>query len=882
MSPLATTEWYCISMYNGLSHGAWDKQRRYARRRYFSRLFLLCFLPATVGFWLFFYPAISAAILPVQLVALVGAVVGGGFAIWFARRHLPRMASAPLASDVLAAIDRERGASKKGPDVTEFWRLRLEAAIRDKWPGYAVLALTFSIGLNTAAFWLPVASTLFGRPYQAVTLVDRPVVRIDSMRVVSPLDGAITDHSSSDGYIQVHEGAEVSWLVQALVPATHVTLIRDDGETTVANSGDEFYAFQVLAVEPQSYRFRAGRWGVLREERIGRRIEVLPDLPPEPFWLERPPAETDGSEVLAYAWKADDDRAVTAVVLELAGDDDIVRIELFRSDFGVRSTDAFRGRIDPSELPRGDRVTFTLLAYDNDRFGGPNIGRSDPVVVQMRTVEEDHEEWKLSLLSFLRTQTRFLGPVLDKGWAEAPWREFAAERFDGATLLAGTARELADIAGSVKMRSKDAADSLLGIARLYDRVRRNQYGRESDIADVEEAVFRTDELLGNEEAAAIEHKEDRLINRLEQLAEDLTAATVDELDRMFESLLKEMAELAESTKSKRPQLPTELLQRDAFKPEKQSERADLMQQIREALQNGDRERAQELMQQLIEQLKNAQSATKEAAESQRSQSSPSQSELAEQEAALDQLQRRQEEAANRMQEAQQRLNEDAAQLNEEIRRQQAALRQQSAEAQALRQAESALKAGDRDAARAAFEKLGAGMGERMGEQLNRFEQAETAAQKLGQTQRAIESDTAALQKSFREGRHGSAVVNEAMDGARKNMIEAQSALDQKQPGEGANQGWQAAEALNRAKQAVRRQMEQAQQEGQGEGGYAEYQSDRREGENGDDDRGDEAFETPEVETDRRSDRDDVLQGFRRGLPDAGRSVNERYLDRLLH
>lgn len=855
----------------------WAAEKKRTRWRYAAWMSAMVFPAAALLLWIVTAFLVKRAWLPPLGAALLGLVVPFVFLSWWLSRRWRRFDRVGLTPLALRALDRQRGVHSGGITASDFWQHRLKVEIGDRWPGWLVLACTFAVAVNTWQAWIPIVASLVGVNLIKTQQSLAPVVRIESMRVVSPLDGRVSDFSSSDGYVQVHEGSEISWLVRPLVPATHVTLFIGDDAFYLEQDSDVF-AFQTIAAESVIYRFSAGRWGVEWLEHVPRRIEVMPDLPPEPFWLQQPPAESDGASILSYAWRAEDDRAVTAVVLEIAGNETYV-FELFQSD-GTRSTGHYRGQVDPSELPPGDELVFTLIAYDNDRYGGPNAGRSHPISVRMRSLEQSHEDWKLSLLSYLRRQTRFLAAVVNTAWSDVAWNRSAAERLDEASVLAATGRELAEIASSVEMRSRDAVDTLLKIARYYDRVKQNLGGPSQGQANVEEAVFLTDELIGHEEAAGLEHREDQMISRLEQLANQLDHASEAELDRMFNALLREMAEMAEAAQSKRPQLPTELLQQDAFKPEKQSERADLMEQIREAIRQGDRKKAKELMQQLIEQMKNARQQSQEAASMGSELRSGQQ--LAQQEQALNQLRQRQEHAAQQMQAAQQDLEAVGRELSQALDRQSRMAPQFSPEGEALREARQAMQNGDAQSARQAFERLGTRSGEQLNQMLNRLESVQARAEALQKTQDAIAKDTAELAQQMQASPNGSAVASEALEQAEQRMAAASQALKRKQAGEGANQGWQAADHLRRAAEAIRELRQKAEQDQRGQGRYAEYKPGSRGDHDGDSLKNDEQFETPEQNAERAGGREEVLQGFRRGLPEPGRSVNERYLDRLLH
>lgn len=814
---------------------------------------------ARAGWW----PLLAAGL--AALLLAVAAVAAG----WWWRRNQPNPA---LNADLAAALDWRAGVAGSAGAAARVWS-GVGRGARDPWWLGMAAAVEFALLLNTAPLWLPPALTLVGQDWSHTLRVQEPVVRIVDLSL-RDWAGRERRLERSDGYLRVDEGDEVRLRLEATRPATAVAMLREGQRTEWLPLSPEGRAeLRFTAERPFSYRFASTRWGVSRTEALPRRVEVRPDNPPEPRWVRRPLASAASGEWIRFEWTARDDRAVTAVVLEARVDGRSEWIRLWEADEAVTSQVGPAGAtVDPAELPPGTQAVLTLLAWDR-RSGDGRVGRSESLTVELESPEAEHQRLIEALAAHLKDGVHRLGDT----W-EVP-REQASSRAHW-EALARTARELADMAGGLVLRGLDTEAALARVAELWAAGGRETAAREA-LPKARDAVWELDELIGREEAARLEWGQDQLISRLEQLQDGLGDLDDADLQRLMRQIEREMAALADAMRSERPRLADELLQSEALQPEAAEARRDRMQEAREALARGDRDAARQALESLLEDMRQARESLRsvardqlgdvQAAEQRAAEQARRLRELSEQEAALAESQRAHAEARQ--------------ELAEESRRFASRMGQRSGnQAPIPRPAlEQALRGGDSEAARQLLRENPETDRRQAGELARRWSESNRAAEALADRQAEIAGQTQAVRIEMGEGEDGSAVGRQLVEQAEQHMADGQSAALQGDTGEAAQQAQQAARALA---EAARRSSEQAAQAGQ----LAAAPSFRRpsqpggrqgEGERGGPQRHAEPFEAPTPEAGDGS-RAEVLRGFRGGLPEPGREVNERYLDRLLH
>ncbi len=846
---------------------------RLARRAALLRLsdaLLTVGLPAALALWLAGALIARRGLVPPAVVGFAGLLTGALAVIlrlaW--RRGLWRRPG--LDRNTARALDWRAGLPGDAKAAETVWRRAVWAG-RDPWWTALAAALLFGVLLNTAFLWGPSLAALWGRPTGWLIEEHAPLVRLRGLEVVDP-DGSVRDLGRGDGFLRVDEGAVVRWRVEPLRPATAVTLWQDEAVgVTLPIGTDGTAAFAVTAIEAFSYRFSLWRWDVERRERLARRVDVRPDQAPSLRWEERPPARPPAGVWIRFAWRALDDRGVADVALEAVGDGRTVRIELATYAEPVTDSGVVAARIDLAELPPGERLSLTLVGRDADPWDGPNIGRSETLVLTLDSPEAAHEAWLSSLTALLREGVRVLGDGL-----EAPGPRAKVGALAAAADLAARSDALAAEAQGLRLRGRNAEESLAAIAAEWRRA--THPPSTAAIAAAEEAVWATDRLIGREEAARLEWEQEQLVSRLENLTDELDTMGDADLERLMRLIEREMRDVADAMQTRRPQLPSELLQEDALKPEADRERIDRMQAARDAMARGDREEARRQLEALLDELREAREGMQKAAgadqqlSAQAAQGARGEArrleEMAKEQEALGEAQQAWETRRQGLDESTQALAREAFGGEEGAR---------------ARELSRALREGDA----AALQNLAGGLKDGRGGEARRLAEAwrrnEEDRRGLIGRQEDLRERTGALRESGPP--EAGARRGQTLQRAEEKQEGAARALAENSGGEAAMQAWQAAEALREAAALAREREQQAQAQSSSPSFLAPQSrpdgAPRQEGQEGNRPHGDEAFAAPEAGPQAGS-RAEILRGFREGIPDAGREVGERYLDRLLH
>lgn len=384
-------------------------------------------------------------------------------------------------------------------------------------------------------------------------------------------------------------------------------------------------------------RDAGGEWV---EDPAVRTVRALPDEAPTAAIVD-PLGEVvlDAPEVVTLAWMSADDVGLRAVelVVEAPGVEPRRRrlVSFDPSDAPFRRLGEAQVDLRSLALEPGDRVVVAVEAKDGDEVSGPNVGRSNELVLTLASEATRRAE---QLDELRRVLDRGLGALADRLETSVPEdRDAAAARF--ATVQPST-RAFADALGerAEALRQEDTGrptDIALmdGMARRVRRAlsreaaaHRGRVGmverrRELDdavVEEIEDDVLRLDDLLTRarvEDAAQIARELEALRQQIHSLLEELRrtdapearAALLEAIARAEQRMRDLMARIQEMG----TRVPAEFMNPGELTP---GESADALAELREAVQRGDLEAADGLLTDLerrIDQLARALGSTEQ-------------------------------------------------------------------------------------------------------------------------------------------------------------------------------------------------------------------------------------------------------------------------------
>jgi hypothetical protein len=433
--------------------------------------------------------------------------------------------------------------------------------------------------------------------------------------------------------------------------------------------------FQVRA-EEGTYHLLVYRGG---EPEQSRNFTITPeqDLPPDVMLDvgEQEVLELAVNEPIEGLWQARDDYGVRKVGVALNGkemDKVLERPDRRRSEVGGRLT------MSPRDLglQPGDRVRFSVVAWDNDTISGSKRGESQSVelvVLGASGLDQRTSERRLELLEkMIPILARFLtDPTPPGGTAGevAHWGEQVAQRY---TPLTEAADQLWK---GLSTESQDRAivDSVLESGRKLVRYTQTAFEpasreplraestqmlgtlREGATVALEDAILAFHELLRSEAMREIVEQSDALMqvaDQLEQALQEPNAdvqelmAKLDQLERMMDQLAEAASRLDES------QLKEFLNQRD-------SEARRMMEEIRQALAENRLDDARKMMERLSQLAREMGQGIRDEVERRNRQAQQAQQDGEDLKAELEQIERDQRQLQSEVQQLQE-SDRDAA------------------------------------------------------------------------------------------------------------------------------------------------------------------------------------------------------------------------------
>lgn len=425
--------------------------------------------------------------------------------------------------------------------------------------------------------------------------------------------------SNSTGDVQGPPGTnvEVSARSAKRVEAAGLIAYEEALEAQVLEEGRVVTGqFSILA-ESGAYRLQLYREGEPEPSREFA-IEVEPDLPPEVM------LDSQGRDVIEVAvdesfpvrWQARDDYGIQRVALLLRGQPTeraLARPERRVADVG--RTQSFRPR--ELGLKAGDRVPLAVIAWDNDTVSGSKSGTSrsielvvlGPNGIGVRAAER-REELKELMIPLLADFLVEPWPMQGKAGLFADWGETVAKRYEPFVA------RVEALFGGLSRRSQDRAIAERVVETGRDLVRFTQVSfepgststlrpddaatldelRDDAIVALEEGILAFHRMQRNLALAELVQQAQQLRNLAEQMESTLDKAEPEamELLSQLDALQRMMQELAQRAS----QLDESGLRE--FLNSRESEASSLMEEIRQAIADGNLEEARELMRRLSE------------------------------------------------------------------------------------------------------------------------------------------------------------------------------------------------------------------------------------------------------------------------------------------
>lgn len=429
--------------------------------------------------------------------------------------------------------------------------------------------------------------------------------------------------ANGTGEVEAPPGTVVAVRALAAEPAEAAGLEAYDErlEATLDADGRGLGGRFTVRAAPGVWRFTVYRSGQAEPSRDFA-IEPVQDLPPDVTL-----AVGDGLERIEVAvdqpfeaqWQARDDFGVRRVSLAMDGQDrepPLERPERRRAELAGSVV------ITPRELglSPGDRARLSVVAWDNDTVSGSKRGESRPVEVIVLGARGRDDQIALRRQELVDAMLPILADHLVDPWPPGRTAADVARWGEG---VAGRYRPLAELterlwAGMTTVGGdRVAVEKVLETGRDLVRYTQTAFEPGAETAPPAESYQMAADLRGSavvalEDAILALHRmiELRALGEVARQAEQLSSAAdrmeqalanenpdaqellaqLDQLERMMAALAKDVAKLGQSGLQE-------------YVQQRQSEIANLMDEIREAIAEGRLDDARRMMQRLTEQLR---------------------------------------------------------------------------------------------------------------------------------------------------------------------------------------------------------------------------------------------------------------------------------------
>ncbi len=368
-----------------------------------------------------------------------------------------------------------------------------------------------------------------------------------------------------------------------------------------------FFETRLRVEQPTRYHFELERDGVWWKEPVERRIELEVDQPPR---VELKAAadllELEVARPIELAYSVEDDYGLTELVLEWQPEGGAIDRRVLGSLSGPKAQAKLEWDLRELKVPSGKRVSYWLLAKDNNTQPGPGVGKSRILTFMLRSAKQDHDRTLANQKELLEQAIKVLADRLER----------PSDSVDTARALHGALPNLAaavrqNVAALEKDKSArrdlgkrltELAERLEKLAAEEDRLlggaaRHDKLGSLAlkIIDELETDVLLLEGIVGRErleEMAAIAQELKQTKEQLKQLLAEYKRAPTDEkrraIERQLAEIEKRLAELQRKAMEAAREVPDEFVNREALESQTMESQVE---KIRRMLDKGDTEAA---------------------------------------------------------------------------------------------------------------------------------------------------------------------------------------------------------------------------------------------------------------------------------------------------
>ncbi|MBI2371090.1 MAG: DUF4175 family protein [Deltaproteobacteria bacterium] len=513
---------------------------------------------------------------------------------------------------------------------------------------------TFTLPSALASLRYQAAAGAVTSPLYSLEVVELPDVARLRVTYLPPEYSRLKPSTQEGGHLEALMGTAATLEITPTRSVPVAELELDDGRRLpLSPKGDRLQATMLL-LKSGSYRIRLrDSRGFENEDPARYTIKVRPDEAPTVEILSPgEDLEVLGHEVLPLEYRARDDyglRAVRLVYTDVQGKDRSLPLEEeLRGAPGVRGR--FNWDLSSLGLVPGERITYRVEALDTDTLSGPKVGISRSFTIALKDTRAEAKKSEELIRDLSEKLLNLLGDHLER--AEGPprteWPDTLRQRMDELLAQMDRTRERLeqdrlrdqamltdlealrrnlefardrllperraqpDLQARPDQRSRPDADLRPDPAMRPDRSPQTQDpGRTQEqlTSELERMSLLADEMAQRarmqnlmEAGRELASRQQRLQDALDALRErknqeNLQAALreLDKLQQLIQQLMQALSQLSS-------QLPEEFLNSEALQSLNLQDMLQGLDQLRDALQRGDLERALQAARDLMQSL----------------------------------------------------------------------------------------------------------------------------------------------------------------------------------------------------------------------------------------------------------------------------------------